>query len=335
MLDAIFLDLSMRRSFVFSFVFLVSCHQAVQETNGLLLQPPYQIITDSLQQSPRNPDLYYRRGVLLFEANENELAKQDIRTAWELQPKEIFALSLAIILQKDAEDSAILFLQSSIQKLPQSIAVKVALAKDYQKKNDTDKAINLCNQIIISNPNQLDALILKADLLQAKHKDAEALQLLERAYRYAPSDLDLVHNLSFAYALAKNSKVLSLSDSLLHKDTSGRHAEPYYFKGLYYENIGSPVTALGFLNEAIHHDYYFLDAYMEKGQILYNQKQFSAALKTFQLAATITPTFADAYYWVGKSLEALHNKADARLNYERAYSLNKNLTEAKEASSKL
>ncbi|MFN2439468.1 MAG: tetratricopeptide repeat protein [Chitinophagaceae bacterium] len=89
------------------------------------------------------------------------------------------------------------------------------------------------------------------------------------------------------------------------------------------------------MNEAIRQDYYFLDAYMEKGQILYNQKNYTEARKTFQLAATVSPTFADAYYWLGKSDEALGDKNEAKLNYQRAYGLDKSLTEAKAAADKL
>jgi tetratricopeptide (TPR) repeat protein len=252
-----------------------------------------------------------------------------------LQPDEQFALSLATALQQKGEDSVAAFLQIATKKLPQSIAIQIGLAKVYQKKGKAIDAIKITDEIIAKHPAQLDALLLKAELLETQNRSNEALQALEAAYSYAPFDVELANNLAFAYAEAKNAKALSLSDSLIRMDASGKHAEPYYFKGLYYENTGNTDKALQLFDEAVRHDYYFLDAYMEKGQVYYNQKAYPTALKSFQLAATITPTFADAYYWVAKCLEAMENKEDARLNYQRAYELDKSMSEAKQAMERL
>ena len=90
-----------------------------------------------------------------------------------------------------------------------------------------------------------------------------------------------------------------------------------------------------FFNQAIQHDYYFLDAYMEKGSLFYNAKNYEEALETFELAAKVSPTFAEAYYWMGKTKEALGQKEEAKLDYQRAYGLDKTLTEAKQAADKL
>ena len=90
-----------------------------------------------------------------------------------------------------------------------------------------------------------------------------------------------------------------------------------------------------FFDEAIQHDYYFLDAYMDKGQTLFESKNYSEALKTFELASTITPTYAEAYLWIGKTQEAMGKKDDARLNYQRAYGLDKTLKEAKDAEKRV
>ena len=88
-------------------------------------------------------------------------------------------------------------------------------------------------------------------------------------------------------------------------------------------------------NEAIQHDYYYLNDYIEKGRIFYDQKKYAEALKVFELANTISATFPDAYYWMGRSQEAMGQKEEAKLNYQRAYGLDKSFTEAKEAADRL
>lgn len=333
-----FLVLDMHRLFytiLFSF-FLLSCtNENSSKENAILSQPPYDKLTDSIGQSPRNDQLYFRRGTLLYSNEETDLAEKDVKTAWRLNPNEQYALRLTNILKQKNADSAISFLQGALQQLPNSISLKIMLAKGYESKNQLDKTLAICDEILSRYPGEIDALLLKSEILKQQNKDADALSILEKAYSIAPGDVDLVHQLAFGYAEAKNPKVLPLCDSLIRADVEHRHAEPYYFKGLYFENMGNYSKAIGLFDEAIRHDFNFLDAYMDKGQSFYEQKKYSEAAKTFQLATTVFTTEALPYYWLGKSQEAMGMKNEARLNYQRAYGFDKTLTDAKDAADRL
>jgi tetratricopeptide (TPR) repeat protein len=280
------------------------------------MEAPYNKLTDSIEQIA-TAALYYKRGVLLLQNNEIDLAQTDMQQAWKLKKKNI--------------DTALAFVLEAVQQVPESIGLKISLAKGYQQKGMLNEALSLCNEVIAKYPNQLDALQLKAEILMAQKKDTEAIAALETAYSYDPSDAELAHTLAFAYAEAKSAKALTLSDSLIKADREGQHAEPYYFKGVYFTNVGNRKEGLKFFDMAIQHDYNFLDAYMEKGTLLYNSKDYSGALKTFKLATTVAPTFAEAYYWLGKTKQAMGNAAEAKLDYQRAYGLDKTLLEAREA----
>jgi len=320
---------------VISALALQACNSNDDTTDSILTQPPYNKLTDSIKLAPNNAELYYHRGSLLYNNNQILTAEKDLRKAWEINPKEEYALSVVTVLKQRNVDSAILFLQKALQKLPNSVALQIGLARGFQQKNQLDKALNICNTIIQKYPNQIDALILKSELLEAMNKNDEALQALETAYSYAPDDVELVHKLCFEYANNKNSKTLKLADSLLKADTQKTHAEPNYFKGLYYENIGNYDEALKNFDAAISRDYYFIDAYMDKTQTLYDEKKYSDALKTLQLATTVSPTYAPAYYWLGKVQEAMNDKTNAKLNYQRAYGLDTTLKQAKQAADRL
>ncbi|MEI6948803.1 tetratricopeptide repeat protein [Paraflavisolibacter sp. H34] len=316
-------------------VLLAACNGNNEDREAVLKAPPYNSLTDSIRQEPQNSGLYYRRAALLLKNGQAPLAEADLRKAWALQPEEQYGLGLSGLLAAKNPDSALLFLQQATKTLPQSIALRISQAKLLQEKNQPQQALAVCNAILAQYGAQLDALELKAALLQELKQPAEALAVLEKAYSFAPSDAELAFNLAFQYAQAKNEKVLALSDSLIQKDATGRHAEPYYFKGVYFANTGNDRRALEFFDEAIRHDYYFIDAYMEKGRLQYQHQQYPQALQTFQLAATVSPTFADAYLWMGKVQQATGNKEEAKLNYQRAYGLDKTLSEAKEAADKL
>ncbi|MFI5188321.1 MAG: tetratricopeptide repeat protein [Chitinophagales bacterium] len=301
----------------------------------LLSRPPYSKLTDSIHQNSSDPDLYYRRGMLLFKNNNNPPALADFRKAWSLNKKETYAINISNILSEEKPDSAISFLQEALNTLPASIPLRINLIQAYADKQKTDEALTICDSVLQQHPGQVGILMMKSDLLDQKNDSIGSLKTLEQAYLFAPGNEDLCYNLAFKYAQSKNSKALTLCDSLLHNDTILKKGEPYYFKGVYYSNVNEKIKALDYFNKAIQNDYNFLDAYMDKGRILFEQKKYNDASGVFQLTLKISSTYADAYFWLGKCQEALGQKEDARLNYQRAYGFDKSLTEAKDAAERL
>ena len=74
---------------------------------------------------------------------------------------------------------------------------------------------------------------------------------------------------------------------------------------------------------------------MEKGRILYKQEKYKEAMDVYDLAIKVSNSFADAHLWKGKCQEALGQKEDAKISYQRAYAFDKTLTEAKEAADRI
>lgn len=331
-----FLALAMKKLFwsLLPFTLMASCGNDSQP-DAVLHQPPFDRLTDSIKQAPENADLYYRRGVLLYQNEHVGFAEQDLRTAWQLDPKEEYALSMTTLLRQKNPDSAIVFLGQALQKLPKSIALQVGLARGYQLKDEWVKALAICDTIISQHPNQIDALALKSEILQAQGKDKEALAVLEQAYSYAPFDPALAYELAYAYAEAKNSKALSLTEVLIKTDETEKVAQAYYSRGVYFDNIGNKAEAVKNFDAAIRSNYNFMDAYLDKGIVFYEQKKFAEALKTFEMAQTISPSSAAFYYWIGKTQEAMGDKGEAKLNYQRAFGLDQTMAEAKEAAARL
>lgn len=216
-----------------------------------------------------------------------------------------------------------------------SIAMQISKAKDLQEKKDYAAAMRIADAMIARFPGQLDALSLKAQILKAQSKPAEALAVLENAYALQPRDKELSYDLAYEYADAKNAKALSLTDTLIKYDKTETVARAWYVKATYYNNLGNEKEALRFLDSANVADYNFLDAYLDKGQLLLKQKKYEAALKAFAQGQKVAPATADFYYWVGKTQEAMGDKQNAKSNYERAYALDKEMSDAKEAAERL
>jgi tetratricopeptide (TPR) repeat protein len=313
---------------------LLSCSSSTEQ-NEILNEAPYDKITDSIRMAPNNAELYYRRGGLLYSNNQQALSEQDLRQAWLLQPKEEYALSLVTLLKQKNTDSALLFIQQALKTLPNSIALQIGEARGLQQKKLTDSAMHICDRIIQHYPGQIDALLLKSDLLKEQNKNDEALHIKEQAYSYAPMDRELAYDLAYDYANAKNSNAIKLADFLIKNDSTRNVAKAYYVKGTYYNNINNSTEAIRNYDAAIVADYNFMDAYLDKGRLLLTQNKLNDAEKTFRLALRISPSTAEFYYWLAKTEEAEGKKDDARLDYQRAYGLDHDMKEAKEAADRL
>jgi tetratricopeptide (TPR) repeat protein len=321
----------------FMLLFFPSCKNEGTSSpfDEILSKLPYASLTDSIKDQPKNDELYFRRAVLLNKNNLPEPALADFQKAWSLNKQEKYAFGVTNIWLEKKPDSAILFLNDALKELPKSFLLQLSLARAYDAINKTDDALRVCNQILQTQPDQPDVLLLQSELLEKKGDMQGSVSVLEKAYSLIPSNLELVFKLAYKYAENKNPKVISLCDSLIKNDSLKLHPEPYYIKGIYYSNINEKEKAIKLFDETIRHSYNYLNAYIEKGKILVGQKKYADAFKVFQLANTITPAFADAYYWMGVCQEATGQKDEAKLNYEKAYGLDKTFTEAKEAAEKL
>jgi tetratricopeptide (TPR) repeat protein len=317
--------------------YMLACNNrdTVSPYEEILNRPPYLVYTDSIGKEPKRDDLYFKRAVLLNKDNFPEPALADFQMAWSIKREEKYALGISTILLDKNPTAAVSFLDSALNHIPESRMLMLSLARAYDALENTDKSLEVANSILSKNPEQVDVLKMKASLLDKKSDTAGSIATLEKAYNLAPYDLELNYELSFKYAESKNPRVLNLCDSLMKKDTMGIYAEPSYYKGIYYSNINNKAKALDLFNDAIQKNFYFLNAYIEKGRIIYDDKKYADAYTVFNLAMTISPSFADSYYWMGKCQEAMGQKEEAKLNYMRAFGLDKSFTEARESAEKL
>ena len=315
---------------------ITACNQQNEKTayDSILQEPPFDVLTDSINREKNNDALYYRRGLKLKEANFTEPALADFNKAWSLNKREEYAVNISSILLDKQPDSAEVFLESALRIIP-SLFFELQLAEAYMLQNKNDEALKVYDEILKKEPAQIDALMKKSALLEEKGQSSASLASLEKAYELAPFDVEISYALAYKYAENNNPKAIALSDSLIRMDSSASHAEPYYFKGIFYANTGNKEKALQLFNQAIQHDYNFFDAHMEKGVIYFDQGKLDDAYKTFELVITISPSYANAYYWIGKIQEKQGLLKEAKLNYQRAYGLDKTLTQAKQAADKI
>jgi len=305
------------------------------EVAAILTQPPYQTITDSINEDPDNTALYQRRAALLLQQDELQLAQADLTKAWELNPSEESAEQLVnVLFMLGNNREAVRFLEELIKKYPENTGFQRRLSEALVNNGATNEAILSYNKLLAEDSANFEAWYERGLLYLEQTDTAAAIRDLEKSYQLQPL---LLTGLTLAniYAEQKNDRSLLLADRAIARDSLGEMADPYFIKGVFYVNTGNKSKALELFNTCIRMNWKFQEAYVEKGIIYYEANNLDEALQQFKLAATVTNTYPEAYYWQGRCYEALGMKQEALLNYGRAYSLDKTFKEAIEGAERV
>ena len=244
---------------------------------------------------------------------------------------------------QQTQDSLQQLLQSfrdSLKKYPTDTLLKYNLVLTLQDAGRYKEAVNVLDSMNISMGDStqmkvyFDYLFKRSELLLLAGDTANAIKTLE--FFIIPGELtEAGLQLANLYAETKNPKTIAFCDLMNKNDEGKRDPNPDYLKGVYYYNINDYSKALDLFNSCIKKDYTFLDAYMEKGRILYKQSKFKEAMDVYDIAIKVSNSFADAHLWKGKCQEALGQKEAAKISYQRAFAFDKTLTEAKEAADRI
>ncbi len=299
------------------------------------MNPAYASLNDSINLFPKDASLYLRRATRLSLANAHELAYDDFKKDWSLQPSVETGLPYAANLQilgKHAE--RLILLKACATQFPANQQLQRLLADAYSGTGNRDLALKQYHEILKRDPEDFESWYEQALLLEQLKDTAGAINSLQKAYALqgvATYGLELAH----LYAEQKNAKALEICNYILKQDSGSLLIDPLFIKGIYYANVKQYPQAIVQFDSCIQRDWKTTDAYLEKGIAYYHQQNYSAAINTFNMAITVSNTDPDAYYWLGRCYEATHRKTDAISNYHKTLSLDKRFTDAKEAIERL
>lgn len=210
------------------------------------------------------------------------------------------------------------------------------LIEQLASREQFAKAIEQIDILLQKNPANPAWLYMKADALEKTADTAGAINLYQEAINAAGLFVEAEMRLANLYAETGNPKALEVINGLLKQPSALRlRSDLLMIRGIYYTKIKDRNKALATYNQIIKEDYSYLDAYLEKGLVYYDNNQFEEARNVFQLSTSIKNSFADGYYWMARCEEKLNQKDAALNNYKRALALDQSLTEAREGISRL
>lgn len=132
------------------------------------------------------------------------------------------------------------------------------------------------------------------------------------------------------YAENGDSQTLAYADSLLsNPDLAAYSSDILTMKVIYFGKQKKYKEAEALCDLIIKNDYTYLQAYLEKGWLLFEQNKPNEALKVFELATTVKNNFAEAYFWKGRCYQKLKQPDTAILEFKKALALDPGLEEAR------
>jgi tetratricopeptide (TPR) repeat protein len=177
---------------------------------------------------------------------------------------------------------------------------------------------------------------MKADALERKGDTSNAITAYQQAIQSAGVFNEAELRLASLYAETGNKTAVVLCDALL-KDASAvqMRSDILFVKAAYYSKVKDVAKALSIYNQIIREDYTYMEAYIEKGLLFYDQQKYTDAWKSFQQSTNVSNKYADGYFWMAKAEEKMNKTKEAIDNYKRSLALDQSITEAREALKRL
>ncbi|MGO4290446.1 tetratricopeptide repeat protein [Chitinophaga sp. RAB17] len=293
-------------------------------------------VTDSIRQFPDNPELYYRRALLLFNTNP-AFAQADFEKAAKLMPANTdywAGAGEAALIVNDYKKAAGYF-QQALTTAPGYTYLEYRLATALIENKSYAAADSIANILAQTNDGRDKAFYLKARMAEDKQDTVTAIRHLTSAIHAAGAqpEFEAVMELGDLLRSRKAPAALTYYTQAWRIDTT--NAYPLYEAAQFQEELGDEPAALLTYRKCIIADPGFEKAYLALGKIYGNKKDWKEAYTYYNMAAKSAPTDAWAYYYRAQTQEQLGNKTLAIEDYTKASSFKKDFSEAKAALQRL
>jgi tetratricopeptide (TPR) repeat protein len=313
-----------------------SRQQADKPGDSVLHSPLLLPLTDSIRQFPGNANLYFRRGMLLFNTDPG-LALNDFEKAAELDPKatDHWAGAGEAALVTEQYEKAGTFFEKALHTVPGNTYLQYRLATAWIEKGHYERADSLANVMGQKHESVAQSFYLKARIAEDRKDTTQAIADLKSAVAAAGKESEYNAVLELADLLHSRHAPDAPKYYELALELDPTNADPLFELARYYEELGKAKEATATYKRCVETDPNYAPAYIALGKQETARQQWKAGLSYFNLAARARPNEAEAYYYRGLCYEHLGNTAAAADDYRKAISFKRDYPEAKAALEKV
>ena len=240
------------------------------------------------------------------------------------------ANSASVVLPKE-----ITGLITAVHANPDSNNIRLKLAFALDSIGMSQLALKQMDTLVVKDSTNYKLWLNRGSIAENARDTLQAMESYAKALHIYESP-DALLSLANLYAETKNPRALVICSRVKSLSLGKEYdAHSAFIAGVYYARTGKQAEALQKFDECIGNNYTYMEAYIEKGMVYFDNKQFNEALKVFQFAATVNNLYADAYYYQARCYEMMDKKDSAIQKFQQSLGLDKSLKEAHEGLKRL
>jgi tetratricopeptide (TPR) repeat protein len=212
-------------------------------------------------------------------------------------------------------------LYAQIKQNPDSAGLRLKLASALDSISLYKEALSQMDTLLKKDSANFGLWYANGEIAEDAKDTTRAMMSYAKAIAiYASPDAML--SLANLYAEQKNKKALNICKQV-QQLSLGREYDAHcaFIAGVYYARTHNKDKALEAFDNCIANDYTYMNAYIEKGLVYFDNKQYRNALNVFQFAATVNALDSDPYYWEGRCYEMMNIKDSAVLRLKQSLHL--------------
>ncbi|MFT4202725.1 MAG: tetratricopeptide repeat protein [Chitinophagaceae bacterium] len=211
---------------------------------------------------------------------------------------------------------------------PDSNGLRFKIATTLDSIRDYKAALSQMDSLIKRDSANYAFAFTKGKIYQDAGDTTNAIAYYQKALKIYPAPEGMLF-LANLLAETKNPESLNIVQQVKSlRLGSSDNANCDFIAGVYYARVDDTTKAIRSLDLALNQDYTLMPAYIEKGLVYFDRKNYPRALDIFRFASQVNHLYADAYYYMARSYEMMGQKDSAILRFQQAYSLDNSMEEA-------
>jgi len=226
-------------------------------------------------------------------------------------------------------------MQKKVLQYPDSTGLRLQYVYALDSVGEFSSAFVQLDTLIKKDSSNYGLWFAKGQIAEDAKDTTTAMESYIHAVKIYPSP-DAQLALANLYAEQKNNKALLICSRVKELGLGREYdANCSFIAGVYYARTGNREQAIKLFDDCIANDYTHMPAYIEKGLVYFDNRQYDEALKVFQFASTVNTLYADCYYYIARCYEMTGKKDSAVMKFQQALRLDKNSEETKAALKRL
>jgi tetratricopeptide (TPR) repeat protein len=212
-------------------------------------------------------------------------------------------------------------LLAQLKQKPDSTGLRLLLATALDSIGAYKEALQQMDTLLKKDSANFGLWFAAGQIAQDAKDTIRAMMSYDKALRIYPSP-EAMLSLAELYAEQKNERALVICKHV-QELSLGREYDAHcaFIAGVYYARAGDRNKAVQFFDACIANNYTYMPAYIEKGVVYFDNKQYNEALNVFRFASTVNALDSDPYYWEGRCYEKMNIKDSAILRFKQSLHL--------------